>query len=222
MRYVLSRVLAALLFGAVLFASARRLDWPGAWLYLAVVLLGEITSGAVLQALDPEVLRARARLWRPDTRRFERVILPLWLVVGYAAGVVAGLDARRPGWSPLPSGWTWPGLVLMASGYALATWAMAVNAFFELTVRIQTDRGQRVITSGPYRIVRHPGYLAALLGAVAAPLLVGSAWMFAPTSVLVALFAIRTALEDRTLQRELPGYRAYAERTRWRLVPGVW
>jgi protein-S-isoprenylcysteine O-methyltransferase Ste14 len=132
------------------------------------------------------------------------------------------LDAGRFGWSPLPSEALYLGVALTAAGYVMGTWAMAVNVFFEPTVRIQWERHQRVVTSGPYRIVRHPGYVGAILGGLGAPLFLGSAWMFVPTIGALLLFVARTALEDRTLRKELPGYQEYAQRTRYRLLPAVW
>jgi len=99
---------------------------------------------------------------------------------------------------------------------------MAVNEHFELLVRIQTDRGHRVVSSGPYRIVRHPGYLAAIVGGSMTPLILGSLWAFAPVLACALLFTGRTALEDRTLREELDGYREYTRRTRHRLLPGIW
>jgi protein-S-isoprenylcysteine O-methyltransferase Ste14 len=110
----------------------------------------------------------------------------------------------------------------MLLAYLLGAWAMAVNEHFELLVRIQTDRGHRVVTSGPYRIVRHPGYLAAIVGGLTSPLILGSLWAFAPVVAGALLFTARTALEDRTLREELAGYQEYAARTRHRLLPGIW
>ena len=104
----------------------------------------------------------------------------------------------------------------------LAHWAMLANPFFEKTVRIQEERGHHVATGGPYRFVRHPGYVAFILMGFALPLGVGSAWALVPAGLNAALIVARTALEDRTLRRELPGYAEYAQRTRYRLLPGVW
>jgi protein-S-isoprenylcysteine O-methyltransferase Ste14 len=107
-------------------------------------------------------------------------------------------------------------------GAAMLTWSMVVNPFFEKTVRIQTDRGHRVIDTGPYAYVRHPGYLGFVGWILSAPLLLASTWAVAPAVLAVAGLVIRTALEDRTLQNELTGYPEYAARVRYRLVRGIW
>jgi len=220
--YFASRLVVTALFGVVLFSAAGRFDWSRAWLYLGGVLLGEILSEAVVLAVNPEVLDRRGTLLRPDTKPFDRVFVALWTPSALATAAVAGLDAGRFGWSSLPLEAAYAGAVLTAVGYGIGTWAMAVNVYFEPTVRIQTERKHRVITSGPYRFVRHPGYAGALLGALAAPLFLGSAWMFVPVAATVALFVARTALEEGALRSELPGYDDYMRRTHYRLLPGVW
>ena len=136
--------------------------------------------------------------------------------------VVAALDARHE-WSDAPL-WTVPtGPGLYVVGAALVTWAMVVNTHFEKTARIQTDRAHRVVEAGPYRFIRHPGYLATILGfIIAPPLMLRSWWAFLPAGAAVTVLVIRTAIEDRMLRRELEGYAGYAARVRFRLVPGVW
>jgi protein-S-isoprenylcysteine O-methyltransferase Ste14 len=135
---------------------------------------------------------------------------------------VAGLDAVRFGWAPLPLWAIYPGLVLFAVGASLVTWCASVNPHLERTVRIQTDREHRVITEGPYRFLRHPMYAGVILGNLAAPLILGSSWAFAVAFYDIALFTWRAALEDRTLRAELPGYAEFAQQTRYRLLPGLW
>jgi protein-S-isoprenylcysteine O-methyltransferase Ste14 len=136
--------------------------------------------------------------------------------------VIAGLEVRF-GWT---TGMALPvhiaGLLASVLGYAIFVWAMAANAFFTEGVRIQEERGHTVATGGPYRFVRHPGYAGAILGIVAAPFLLGSWWALVPAALAAGGYVLRTAWEDRTLQDELPGYREYAQRTRYRLVPGIW
>ena len=145
----------------------------------------------------------------------------LWLLLALVTPIVAGLDLRFRG-SALPGFWFPVGCAALVPAALFADWAMLENEHFEQFVRIQTDRGHRVVTTGPYRFVRHPGYLGAIIGALVTPLLLGSAWTFVPAGLVALLFVIRTQLEDRTLRRELRGYAEYAARTRFRLVPGVW
>ena len=221
MRYVLARLFSTALCAFLLFASARRLDWPRAWVFLGLVLLGELLTAAVLAAVNPVLLERRGRM-EAGTKAYDRAFVALWLVLAFATPVVAGFDAGRTTESPVPLAGMYAGLLAMLLAYLLGAWAMAVNEHFELLVRIQTDRGHRVVTAGPYRIVRHPGYLAAIVGGLAAPLILGSLWAFAPALACALLFTVRTALEDRTLREELAGYQEYASRTRHRLLPGIW
>ena len=144
-----------------------------------------------------------------------------WLALALINPVVAGLDERFD-WSSMSEVTLYGGAVLLAVGAVLATWAMVENEYFEQFVRVQTDRAHRVVTTGPYRIVRHPGYVGAILGALATPLMLGTWWAFVPAGAVALLFIIRTILEDRILDKELEGYQAYAQRTRYRLLPGIW
>jgi protein-S-isoprenylcysteine O-methyltransferase Ste14 len=153
---------------------------------------------------------------------FDRAFALLWLVLALCAPVVAGLDAVRFRWSTLPSSLFHVGLLVLLLASLFAIWAMVENEHFEQFVRIQEERGHRVVATGPYRFVRHPGYLGAILGALATPLMLGSAWTFVPAGLLALLFVVRTHLEDQTLRRELQGYEEYAKGTRFRLVPLVW
>jgi protein-S-isoprenylcysteine O-methyltransferase Ste14 len=144
------------------------------------------------------------------------------LSVSFPLVIVAGLD-HRFGWSPVFPTWLIiVGIFLIALGYAFATWALVENRFFSSMMRIQTDRGHVVCDSGPYRIVRHPGYAGSLLAMPGIVLALGSVWTFIPVGIALVVSVIRTALEDRTLQEELPGYREYASRVRYRLFPGVY
>jgi protein-S-isoprenylcysteine O-methyltransferase Ste14 len=221
MRYVAQRLGLLLIFACVLFGSAGRLDWQRGWAYLLVVFLLELITLTVLAALAPETLNQRGTS-HSGVKPFDRAFAVIFLVLALCTPVVAGLDAVRFGWSALPWSWFGVGLVVLLLAAPFGTWAMVENEHFEQFVRIQVERGHRVVTTGPYRFVRHPGYLAAILGALATPLMLGSAWTFVPAGLLVLLFVVRTQLEDATLRRELQAYEEYAQRTRFRLVPFVW
>jgi protein-S-isoprenylcysteine O-methyltransferase Ste14 len=221
MRYVLGRVLSTLLFGLLLFASAGRVDLERVWLYLGVVLLGELLTAAILAVANPGILQRRGKL-AADAKTYDRVFVALFLALALVTPIVVGLDLGRGGDPRVPIAGLYAGLAVMLLSYLLAAWAMAVNEHFELLVRIQNDRGHRVVSSGPYRYVRHPGYLAAIAGSLATPPILGSFWAFAPAVAGALLLSVRTALEDRTLREELPGYQEYASRTRHRLLPGIW
>jgi len=221
LRYAAQRIGLLALFAGLLFGAAGRWDWPRGWSYLGAVLLLEGLTLVVLALRAPEVLNQRGAIGT-GVKSFDRAFAALWLLLALATPVVAGLDAVRFRWSTLPPSLFSVGLAVLVPASFLGGWAMVENRHFEQFVRIQEERGHRVVTTGPYRLVRHPGYLAAILGALATPLMLGSAWTFAPAVLVALLFAARTRLEDRALRRELPGYEGYARRTRFRLVPWVW
>jgi len=158
-----------------------------------------------------------------DVKSWDRVLAPLMAVsLVFPPVIVAGLD-HRFGWSPVFPIWlNIIGLIVTAFGYVVAVWALAENRFFSSTVRIQRDRGHVVCHSGPYRVVRHPGYAGNILPLPGVVLALSSVWTLIPAAVALVITVIRTTLEDRTLQEELLGYREYARRVRYRLVPGVY
>jgi protein-S-isoprenylcysteine O-methyltransferase Ste14 len=151
------------------------------------------------------------------------VCLSLFGLLFLAILAVGALDGGRYGWSTMPI-WLWPlGAALYAASQAVATWCMVVNRFFEKTARIQTDQGHAVVQAGPYRHIRHPGYAATIVGFnFGTALMLGSWWALVPAVLASIVLVVRTALEDRMLLDELPGYRDYAGRVRFRLVPGLW
>ena len=212
-------VTAAVLWGV--FRLAGGWGWIEGWIYVGVFTLGQSVIGLILWIRSPELIRRRAEAGE-GTKAWDKVCLSFFGLSYLGILVVAAMD-KGSGWSSVPM-WTVPaGAGLYVVGAVLVTWAMAVNRFFEKTVRIQTDRGHEVVDSGPYRVVRHPGYVATILGFILVPpLMLRSWWAFVPAGVAVLSLVVRTALEDRTLRRELPGYAEYAERVRYRLVPGVW
>src|SRR5262245_49194806 len=200
-----------------LFAAAGTVAIAGFWAYLAIFAVVMIVSFA---ALDPDLLRERVR---PGGKK-PPLALRVFSIVLFMHCIVAGLDRGRFHWSDDVPGWLQGVcLFMVGSGYALALWAMRVNRFFSSVIRIQTDRGQHVVTTGPYAFVRHPGYTAGILIIVASGLALGS-WLAAALVVIFSLpFLLHRAItEDRILQIELTGYSDYAARVRWRLVPGIW
>ncbi len=210
--------------GALLFAAAGTVALPRAWFFLALSLVGLFGCIALVAWKNPELVNHRGR-WRrkKDAKRWDR---PFVMTYGFSAfyfvPIVIGLDVGRYDWSHLGIGSMIVGTLLFALGTVILTWSMLVNTHFETIVRIQTDRNHQVTTSGPYTIVRHPGYVGASLWAIAAPLIVGSLVGLIPAALAIVTLIIRTALEDRTLQRELPGYAEYTTHTRYRLLPGIW
>jgi protein-S-isoprenylcysteine O-methyltransferase Ste14 len=213
-----------LLLPAVLFIAVGRLNWVWAWVYVGIVVFFTLVSRIAVIRTNPDLIAERAQsLEREDVRGWDRLILFFLLLVGpLSMMIVAGLDERF-GWSPQVSvALRLIALAIMVLGYTVGTWAMAVNRYYSAVVRIQKDRGQTVITDGPYRFVRHPSYATGNVASLMIPILLGSLWALIPCSLVVLGTIIRTALEDKTLLEELDGYKEYAARVRYRLLPGVW
>jgi protein-S-isoprenylcysteine O-methyltransferase Ste14 len=208
----------------LLFGLAGDWGWGAGWLYVAITLLSALVSRILTARKHPDLLRERAAsLNMTDVKPWDRKLVPLVAMVGpMLMLVVAGLD-KRFGWSgSLPAFLPVIGLLGVLTGVVWGVWAMVVNRFFSAMVRIQTDRGHQVVSAGPYRVMRHPGYMGGCLSNLGIPLMFGSYWALIPGAVVIILIIMRTALEDRTLQAELPGYAEYARRVRYRLLPGVW
>jgi protein-S-isoprenylcysteine O-methyltransferase Ste14 len=207
--------------GAIVFGAAGRLDWTWGWLFLAIYLGSTLLNAWFLLRTSPEMVAERGR---PGAMPgWDKVIGGLWGVLQFVVlPLVAGLDDRF-GWTgSLDLGWHLLGIVLFAAGLALFGWAMIANAYFSTAARIQADRGQTVCRSGPYRVVRHPGYAGTLLQSIGIAVLLGSLWALLPALVAAALMITRTWFEDRMLRAELAGYVEYAREVRYRLVPGIW
>lgn len=201
----------------------RRWDWWGAWAFAAVAILGFAASRALAARAAPDLVGERSRfLQQQDTQPWDRVLAPL---VGLGSGLIplaAGVDALAGPFPVFSPAVKIAALLAMVGGSALSAYALVVNRYFSGVVRLQTERGHQVISSGPYGWVRHPGYAGNLLVYLAAPLLLDSPWAFVPAVLLAAALVLRTSLEDRLLQAELENYKEYAGRVRYRLVPGVW
>ncbi|MBN2399679.1 MAG: isoprenylcysteine carboxylmethyltransferase family protein [Candidatus Aminicenantes bacterium] len=198
-------------------------NWWEAWIYALIGILGFIVSRALAARRHPDLLAERARfLQHEDAKPWDRLLSPLIGLGGGLIPLVAGLDARF-GWSmPFKPVAKILALAVILAGYMLASWALVANRFFSGMVRIQTDRGHQVVSSGPYGWLRHPGYSGALLAYLATPVFLDSIWSFLPVLFITIVLAVRTRLEDITLQAELPGYREYTLRVRFRLLPGIW
>ena len=210
-----------LLQAVVLFASVWKWDWWNAWAYLGLYLAFLVFNIIVILPGHKDLAEERSRVG-PGTKGWDKVIGSIGAFGGLLILALAGLDERF-GWAGAISLEVQiAAFVLLGLSYPLFTWAMVSNKFFATTVRIQKERGHTVQTGGPYRFVRHPGYASLLCSYVTMPFALGSLWACIPAVVLVANLFVRTALEDRTLQNELEGYKDYAARVRYRLLPGIW
>jgi len=215
---MLQVVIQTLLIAAILFIASGRLGWVWAWVYLGVGV-GILVINALV--LPPELIAERGQI-NEDTKGWDKLLAPLLILPTLGTLIVAGLDERF-GWSPqLDWAIQVVALIVFALAQGLFTWAMASNKFFSGTVRIQEDRGHAVATGGPYRHVRHPGYVGYIASWFATSLTLGSLWALIPAGLVMCLMVVRTALEDKTLLEELDGYQDYAKQVRYRLLPGIW
>jgi protein-S-isoprenylcysteine O-methyltransferase Ste14 len=222
-KLILRFFIALLIMPAGLFIAAGRMNWVMGWALTIILLAVTVTSRIAMMRNNPELIEERAHYGdRDNAKSWDRPIIPFVAVFGPLTWIVAGLDLRF-GWSPrLPLAVQIAALALVIVGFLLGTWAMAVNRFFSAIVRIQEDRGHTVVTAGPYRYVRHPSYTGGILASLATALALSSLWALIPGGAVALVTIVRTALEDRTLQEELAGYKDYAQKVRYRLVPGIW
>lgn len=209
------------LIAVILFLAAGRLNWTWAWVYLGICLVSVLINAPIMLRTSPETIAERGEF--RITEKWDKVVSGLYaLAMYFALPLVAGLDVRFD-WPPdLSVAWHVAGAVVLAVGLGLGSWAMIANAYFSTAVRIQSDRGHTVCSSGPYRFVRHPGYAGFILQALGVPILLGSLWALIPGLTATVLMIIRTSFEDRMLQAELTGYQDYVQKVRYRLVPGIW
>jgi protein-S-isoprenylcysteine O-methyltransferase Ste14 len=205
-----------------LFLAAGRLNWIRGWISVALFVGGMAAVAPIVQHYNPSVLKARAKWHRKDTKTFDKMFLAIYVPLISIQPIIGGLDAGRYRWTSMPFGFVYVGTILFAVAMVLITWVMVVNPFAESSVRIQTDRGQTVVTCGPYRFVRHPMYVGAILMYLSTAFIWGSVWALGLGAFIMVLLIWRTAREDRTLRQELSGYEQYAAITRYRLLPGLW
>jgi protein-S-isoprenylcysteine O-methyltransferase Ste14 len=209
--------------GAVLFLSAGTLAWPAAWIYLAVMLALSLVTGLLLARHDPALLKERlSPPIQKDQPFADKVLLSVILLFLFGAYVLMALDAVRFKWSSMPEWVQVAGalLVILSIGFSYRT--LRENSFASPVVKVQMERAQRVVTTGPYRYVRHPFYTGSLLFVAGTSLLLGSWWGLIAALGLAGLLAMRIGIEEKALRTGLAGYDTYAERVRYRLVPFVW
>jgi protein-S-isoprenylcysteine O-methyltransferase Ste14 len=219
----LRSILFLFIFVVILFVPAGRLDWWAGWALLIVFILAVGLIVLWARRNDPALMAERQNSAKAENvKGWDQVIMSIYSVVLLIMLVLASFDAGRMGWSQVPLvvrllGWL--GLVLAS---VLVWRVMVENTFLSERVRIQDERGHQVVSTGPYRIIRHPMYAGIILAMFSLPIALGSWWALIPAVLIVGLFIIRTALEDRTLLEELTGYQEYARNVRYRLLPGIW
>jgi protein-S-isoprenylcysteine O-methyltransferase Ste14 len=209
--------------GAIIFFAAGTIDYAGGWLYLGEMIAASIVLGAHMMRVDPGLLKERLKppVQKDQPLADKLVLIPILLFIFGGMAFMAA-DAARWHWSIMPPAVQWAGCGLLLVALLFIHWVMRTNSFAAPVVKIQKERGQAVITTGPYAIVRHPMYLGALFYMAATSLVLGSWWGLVTMPFLALLFGIRIGVEEQTLRMGLDGYDDYARRVRWRLVPFIW
>lgn len=209
-----------LIMAVLLFLPAGTFAWPRAWWLLALFVSASFVAVIYVWRVDPELFTVR-RKPQAGTKGWDFAFVTVISVSITAILPIAGLDFRF-NWSRLHDWAVWLGYLIFVTGYWLATWAQGVNRHFELTVRIQTDRGHKVIDTGPYSVIRHPGYIGANAMGIGIALALGSLVALIPAAICMITLALRTLAEEKTLRDGLPGYADYMQRVRYRWIPGIW
>lgn len=221
---VMGHIVGPIVIAVIFFLIAGTIKLPRAWIW-AVLNLVFYTAGMLLvYFLNPVLLNARGS-WniKKDAKHWDRIMLQIFGTVGlYGHTTIMALDAGRFNWSHMEDWTLIPGLILFTFGFFMVYWAMIMNPHFETIVRIQHDRNHKVISRGPYRILRHPGYLGLIITNFGSTLIVGSKFGFITAVATLLILVTRTLLEDRDLQSELAGYKEYAQKIRYRLIPYIW
>jgi protein-S-isoprenylcysteine O-methyltransferase Ste14 len=220
-RWVVRETMGIVMLALMLFLAAGTVNWIAGWAMVIIMAGWVIGTAIVVIPRYPELLAERVGP-KKGAKKWDVALAGLLGIVMMIMWIVAGLDVRY-GWSSgIGPGAQTAAMLIVIVGYALVVWATGMNAFFSQVVRIQTERGHTVVNNGPYRFVRHPAYVGMTLVVLGAPVMLSSWWALILGVISAILVIVRTALEDKTLQVELPGYQAYAQRTRYRLLPGVW
>lgn len=220
-KVILKFMVHILVMPVILFLPAERVDWGMAWIYVGLLMIGTVTNTLLMMRNNPDLLIERSQI-KKGAKVWDQVLVRLVVLGPLVMLIVAGLD-KRFGWSPqMPLGVQIFALIVATAGYLLSSWAMMSNRFFSAVVRIQKDREHTVISAGPYRFIRHPGYAGGIIFFLTTPLILSSLWTFVPAGLTTCVTVVRTFLEDKTLQNELDGYKDYTNQVRYRLLPGVW
>ncbi len=220
-KLVVQGIFSLLLIIVLMFILAGRITYWQGWVFSGIAIFGVLVQ-SLLFAGKTELVKERMKPG-PGTKWWDKVFFAAYIPMFFAGVIVAIIDAGRFGWtSYLPLSVYIPGCIAFVLSLFIYSWAMWINSFFSSAVRIQTDRGQKVVQDGPYRFIRHPGYVAGILMAISVSLVLGSLWALIPAGVVVILLIIRTYLEDTTLQQELIGYADYTKKVKYRLFPGIW
>jgi protein-S-isoprenylcysteine O-methyltransferase Ste14 len=215
-------IMGLMIIGAVLFGTAGTFRWPEAWIYIVIQFGWSAALTFYLWSHDPVLLEDRLKLTKKSAKKWDKVLTfastPLYIF--YL--VIPGFDAVRYRWSHVSTAVKVVCFILVILAFILITWIMKENTYLSRFVEIQEDRGHKTITTGPYRFVRHPMYIGTSVLLLALPLALGSLYALFPLFFCIVLMLVRTHLEDKTLHEELEGYEEYAQKTKYRIIPGIW
>jgi protein-S-isoprenylcysteine O-methyltransferase Ste14 len=210
-----------LLMMAVFFISAGRIDLPRAWVFFSLYFISLLLNTVIFLKFNPEIIRARSEI-RGEMKWWDKMFAVLYTVFILTMFIICGLDVGRFNISSTGVESFAIGIIIFAGGWVFVTWSMVENKFFETTVRIQNEKDQRVVSTGPYALVRHPGYVGMIMFYGCAPFIIGSLYGLIPALLLAFAFIFRTYFEDKTLYEELTGYKEYTRKVRYRLFPFIW
>lgn len=211
-----------LLFMVVFFLSAGRIDLPRAWFFFGIYFISLLLNMVIFLKFNPEVIRTRSEMKWGEMKWWDKLFAVLYFVFIFLMFIVCGLDVGRLHLSRTGMEFLVVGVIFFVVGWVFVVWAMVENKFFETTARVQIEREHRVISTGPYAIIRHPGYAGMILFYGCAPFIIGSLYGLIPAMLLAFAFVFRTYFEDRMLYEELSGYKEYTKKVRYRLVPFIW
>lgn len=223
-RYNVRLFLGLLAQAIIFFAAAGITEIPRAWFFFIITIIYYISSFIVIYLLNPDVIISRGgSAFRENTKKWDKYILLVYTILGiYGQFFVAGWDLGHLKFWLLGFDYIWIGLFLYLVSIVLIVWSLIQNPYFEPSVRIQKDRNHKVITTGPYRLVRHPGYLSGILMHLGMPMIIGSGLALIYAIIIIGILLLRTYMEDKTLQTELEGYKDYADKTKYKIFLGIW
>ena len=215
-------VISFLVFALALFLPAGTINWPAGWIFLILVYGISCIGLGLLYKYNPGLLQERMSFSHPNQKTWDKVFTPLYYLLCLAWTVLIPLDAVRFHWSHMPLVLQIVGAILLVSSFPLMALTFRENSFLSPAVRIQQERGQTVVSTGPYHYVRHPLYAGAIPFFLGTPLLLGSWYGLLFALVMIAGMGLRAVMEERMLREELPGYDSYMTEVKYRLIPYVW
>jgi protein-S-isoprenylcysteine O-methyltransferase Ste14 len=215
-------IIGLIVIGAILFGTAGTFDWPEAWVYIIIQFGWSIGLSIWLWRHDPELLKDRMKFTKKSAKGWDKVLTFASTPFYIAYLVIPGFDSVRYQWSHVPLVAKVLCFILLVASFIWISLIMKENTYLSRFVEIQKERGHKVITTGPYKFVRHPMYIGAAILLICLPIALGSLYALIPTAFCICLMIVRTVLEDKTLHKELEGYVEYAQKTKYRLIPGIW